>query len=277
MRTIATCCAAIEVLAAGLFAVPSGAQAPVKPPKPGTQAPMPMPPTTPSKPTDRSGWPSPTADDATHTFALLDLLEYQRVGTVNVLRWDSLNWRGGDRIRVWVKSEGELNFENPLGGEADLQLLYGRLVSPFFDLQVGARVEQHYERDAKPVRAFAVVTLQGLSPGRFEVEPALFLSNKGKLLGRFTGSLDLYRTQRLILQPRLETEIAAQRDEAFGIERGVNDVEIGVRARYEISRKVAPYLGVSYRWSFGATRERVLREGGAPNEAQLAAGMRVWR
>lgn len=266
MRTpLTTACAVVQVLAAGLCAIPSGAQVP-----------MPMPPTQP-RPVDRSDWPSPTADDATHTFALLDLLEVQRVGAVNVLRWDSLNWRGGDRIRVWVKSEGELNFASPLGGEADLQLLYGRLISPFFDLQLGARVEQHYERESSPVRAFAVVALQGLSPGRFEVEPSLFLSNKGQLVGRFTGSLDLYRTQRLILQPRLETEFAAQRDGAFGIERGINDVELGVRARYEITRKVAPYLGVAYRWSFGATRERVLREGGAPNEAQVAAGIRLWR
>lgn len=227
--------------------------------------------------TDRTGWPSPTADNATYSLALFDLLEYQRVQTVNALRWDFLNWRGGDRRRFWAKSEGELNLGARLGGEADLQLLYGKLVSPFFDLQVGARVEQHYERAARPVRAFAAVSLQGLSPGRFDVEPALFLSNKGKVMGRFTGSLDLYRTQRVILQPRLETEFAVQRDAEFGLERGLNDVELGVRVRYEIRREVAPYLGVAYRQSFGATRERVLRERGAPNELQVAAGVRVWR
>lgn len=226
---------------------------------------------------DRSGWPSPTADDATYTFMLFDLLEYQRVGSVNALRWDFLGWRGGDRNRFWLKSEGELNFESPLGGEADLQLLYGRLISPFFDLQLGVRFEQHYERDSKPRRVFAVIGLQGLAPGRFEVEPALFLSNKGKVSGRFTGSLDLYQTQRLILQPRLETEFAAQRDDEFGVERGLSDVELGVRLRYEIRREFAPYFGVSYRRSFGATRERVLREGGAPNEVQFSVGVRMWR
>ena len=226
---------------------------------------------------DRSGWPSPTADDATYTFMLFDLLEYQRVGTVNALRWDFLGWRGDDKHRFWFKSEGELNFESPLGGEADLQLLYGKLISPFFDLQLGVRFEQHYERDSKPKRVFAVIGLQGLAPGRFEIEPALFLSNKGKVSGRFTASLDLYQTQRLVLQPRLETEFAAQRDNEFGVERGLSDVEIGVRLRYEIRREFAPYFGVSYRRSFGATRDRVLREGGAPNEIQFVIGVRTWR
>jgi copper resistance protein B len=226
---------------------------------------------------DRSGWPSPTADDAPYTFVLFDLFEYQRVGDVNAVRWDVLGWRGGDTHRLWIKSEGALNFESPLGGDADLQVLYGRLISPFFDLQLGARVEQRYEREGKPTRVFAVVGVQGLAPGRFEVEPALFVSNTGKVSGRFTASLDLYQTQRLIWQPRFETEIAAQRDEEFGVERGLNDAELGVRLRYEIRREFAPYFGVSYRRSFGATRERVLREGGDPSELQVVIGVRMWR
>ena len=226
---------------------------------------------------ERAGWPEPVADSETYSLALFDLLEYQRVGSVDVLRWDFLGWRGGDKNRLWVRSEGELNFVRPLGGEADIQMLYGRLVSPFFDLLVGARVEQHYEGGRNPTRAFGVVSFQGLAPGRFEVEPSLFLSNKGKVSGRFTSSLDLYQTQRLILQPRFETEFAFQRDEDFGVERGISDFEVGMRLRYEVRREFAPYFGVSYRRSLGATRGRVLREGGDPNEVQFVVGVRWWR
>lgn len=226
---------------------------------------------------DRTGWPEPVADSETYSLALFDLLEYQRVGSVNVLRWDFLGWRGGDKHRLWVRSEGDLNFVRPLGGEADLQLLYGKLVSPFFDLLVGGRVEQHYERGRNPTRAFAVVSLQGLAPGRFEVEPSLFLSHRGKVSGRFTSSLDLYQTQRLILQPRFETEFTFQRDEDFGVERGINDFEVGLRLRYEMRREFAPYFGVSYRRSLGATAARVAREGGDPNELQFVVGVRWWR
>ena len=144
-----------------------------------------------------------------------------------------------------------------------------RLVSPFFDLLIGARVEQHYEGGRNPTRAFGVVSL--------EVEPSLFLSNKGKVSGRFTLSLDLYQTQRLILQPRFETEFAFQRDEDFGVERGISDFEVGVRLRYEVRREFAPYLGVSYRRRLGATRGARAREGGDPNEVQFVVGVRWWR
>ena len=226
---------------------------------------------------EKSKWPEPVGDDMPYSYALFDLLEYQRVEGANALRWDFLNWRGGDKRRVWFKSEGDLNFASPLGGKADLQLLYGKLIAPFFDLQIGARVEQRYERGARPTRVFAVVGLQGLAPGRFEIEPSHFLSNKGKVSGRFTASLDLYKTQRLVLQLRFETEFAAQRDAAFGVERGINDIEVGLRLRYEIRREFAPYFGISYRQSLGATRSRAIREGSGSNEIQIVIGVRTWR
>lgn len=226
---------------------------------------------------EKSKWPEPVDDDAPYSYALFDLLEYQRVEGANALRWDFLSWRGGDRNRFWFKSEGALTFESQLGGAVDVQALYGKLIAPFFDFQIGARVEQRYERGASRTRVFAVVGLQGLAPGRFEIEPALFLSNKGKVSGRFTATADLLQTQRLILQPRFETEFAAQRDDEFGVERGISDFEVGLRLRYEIRREFAPYVGVSYRQSLGATRSRLLREGGDSNELQIVVGVRMWR
>ena len=243
----------VIALAAGVFAAPSWAQD-----------------------SERQGWPAPVSDNGAYTSRLVDVLEVQRAAGANAVRWDLVSWHGGDVHRLWVKSEGALYPSSHPGGEADLQLLYGKLVSPFFDLQLGGRIEQHYERDSSPARIFAVVALQGLSPGRFEVDPALFLSNKGKVSGRFTASLDVLQTQRLVLQPRIETEFALQRDDAFGVERGIGDAEIGLRLRYEIRREYAPYVGVSYRRDFGATRDRVIREGGDPNEVRLVFGVRLW-
>jgi copper resistance protein B len=121
-----------------------------------------------------------------------------------------------------------------------------------------------------------VVGLQGLAPGRFEVNPSIFLSHKGKVSGRFTASLDVLQTQRLVLQPRVDTEFAFQKDEPFGVETGIGEAEIGLRIRYEIRREYAPYVGISYRRDFGATRDRVIREGGSPNDVQLVFGVRTW-
>lgn len=221
-------------------------------------------------------WPSPVADNAPYSMVLLDLLEYDQIGSVGAARWDLVGWWGSDWRRFWLKSEGTLYGGSESGGQWDVQALYGKLVSPFFDLQLGLRVEQHREVEADPTRAFAVIGVQGLAPHRIEVEPALFLNNKGKLSGRLTASYDTLITQRLIVQTRFETEMAAQRDAAFGVESGLNDAELGVRLRYEVRRELAPYVGLSYRRSFGATRDRVLREGGNPNEPQAVLGLRTW-
>ena len=68
------------------------------------------------------------------------------------------------------------------------------------------------------------------------------------------SSIDLLLTQRLIIQPRLEVNAAVQSVPTFGIGAGINDVEFEARLRYEIKRKFAPYVGVSWlrRTSFAA-------------------------
>ena len=223
----------------------------------------------------RSKWPNPVDDNANYSYVLVDLLEFQRIRGINAMRWDALGWYGGDKQRLWIKSEGERYGSSRTGGEADVQALYGKLIAPFFDLQAGVRYEKHFE-NANPQRVFAVLGLQGLAPGRFDIEPAFFVSNKGKTLVRFSGTYEILLTQRLILQPRFETEIAFQRDSEFGVPRGVNDVEAGLRLRYEVRRELAPYFGVTFRQSFDSTAQRVQREGGVPNALEFVVGLRMW-
>jgi copper resistance protein B len=230
----------------------------------------------PTAASDKSMWPYPIGDRASYSNLLIDLLEYQRVNDVNGLRWNLVGWHGGDERRLWIKSEASLYPDAHGGGEFDVQALFGKLVTSFFDLQVGGRFEQHREVDNTPVRAFAVIGLQGLSRYRFDLEPMLFLSNKGKLSGRFAASYDTRLTQRMIVQTRVETELAAQRDEEFGIDRGVNDIDVGIRVRHEIRREFAPYVGVTYRHRFAATADRVRREGGIPSAVEVSAGVRTW-
>jgi copper resistance protein B len=224
---------------------------------------------------ERSKWPSPVDDSANNSYVLFDLLEFQRIRGINAIRWDALGWYGGDKQRLWIKSEGEQYGSSRTGGEADVQALYGKLIAPYFDFQAGVRYEKHFESN-NPQRVFAVVGLQGLAPGRFDIEPAFSVSNKGKTSVRFTGTYDTLLTQRLILQPRFETEIAFQRDNEFGVSRGVNDVEVGLRLRYEVRRELAPYFGVTFRKSFDATAQRVLSEGGVPNALEFVVGLRMW-
>ena len=224
-----------------------------------------------------AGWPSPTDDHHVYSYILFDNLEYQRVrGGINALNWSIQGWRGGDVNRFWFKSEGfETSRLGIVGAQVDGQALYGRAISPYFDFQTGIRYETHLQSDRTVNRVFAVVALQGLAPYRFDLEPELFLSNKGKVSGRVTASTDWLLTQRLILQPRIETEFAFQSDTDFGIDRGFNDAGASLRMRYEVRRELAPYVGIGFLQDFGATQNRSQKEGSVPNQLQFIFGIRL--
>ena len=223
--------------------------------------------------TEQAGWPEPVTDRETFGYLLLDNTEFQRQnGGPNAFRWDSFGWRGGDVHRFWVKSEGRIATESSEGTEIEAQGLYGKLISAFFDLQAGVRVRGGTD----PTRVYAVLGLQGLSPYRFEIEPTVFVSHKGQVSGRFTATYDVLLAQRLILQPRIETNVAVQRDEAIGVGTGWNDAELGARLRYEIRREFAPYVGLTWKESFGATHRLTVRDGGDASHFVVVAGVRAW-
>ena len=221
---------------------------------------------------ERKDWPDPVSDSATLGLFLFDNSEFQRARGPNAFRWDVFGWRGGDVHRFWFKSEGRMATETREGSEIEAQGLYGKLISAFFDLQTGVRVRGGTD----PTRVYAVLGLQGFSPYQFEVEPSLFLSHKGQVSGRLTATYDVLLSQRLILQPRLETNVAVQRDEEIGIGAGWNDAELGARLRYEARREFAPYVGVTWKESFGATHRLTTQGGGDPYHFVVVAGARAW-
>ena len=65
--------------------------------------------------------------------------------------------------------------------------------------------------------------------------------------------------------------------ERFTTGSGLNNIEYGVRVRYEISRKFAPYAGVSFDRSFFGTAAMVRQEGGDPSQIRFVLRVRMWR
>lgn len=225
---------------------------------------------------ERNGWPEPTADSAKYSYFLVDLLEYQESRDPGAIRWDMFGWYGGDVERLWIKTEGTQSTSRSVGSEQEAQLLYGQLITPFFDAQAGVRYAHRSGPGPNRSRVYAVIGLQGLAPYRYELEPALFVSQKGQISARVTATYDLLLTQRLILQPRLEFSAAVQKDREFEIGSGLVDTEIGARLRYEVRREFAPYIGVSWKQSYGSTRRLVEAEGNAASVVSAVAGVRMW-
>ncbi len=56
----------------------------------------------------------------------------------------------------------------------------------------------------------------------------------------------------------------------------MNNLEFGVRLRYEIRREFAPYVGVSLERSFGETATLVREDEGNPSQIRFVAGVRAW-
>jgi copper resistance protein B len=206
----------------------------------------------------------------TFSQVMIDIAEISIRDGKEGYRWEGEGWFGGDINRLVVKTEGEGTFGEPLES-AEAQALYSRAIGPYFNLQGGLRHD--FEPKARTYAAFGV---EGLAPYWFEVEAHGFVSTKGDLLGRLAASYDQRITQRLILQPRFEFNLAAQDVPESGIGAGFSDVEIDLRLRYEIAREVAPYVGVSYSSKFGRTADFARTAGEEASSTNLVVGIRAW-
>lgn len=212
------------------------------------------------------------------SFSQFELLEYRFTSSgPDLFVWDFGGWYGGDYHRLWVKTEGELELSGVNQGEGELQLLYSRLISPYWDFQVGARAKQNLGRGfADNSRTYAVIGLEGLSPFMFEVEPAIYISDRGEVSAELTASFDVRLAQRLVLQPRVDADVTVQGDKRFGTGRGGTGIDLGARLRYNIAREIAPYVGVSWERSFGANARIARDEGESPGKVSLVTGFQLW-
>ena len=204
-------------------------------------------------------------------FISLNLAEYQARKGRDGFRWEGEAWYGGDINRLTLKSEGETLFGEGIES-GEVQALYSRAIGPYFNAQAGIR--QDFGRG--PDRSYAVVGFEGLAPYWFEVEGALFLSDKGDVLARLEASYDQRLTQRLILQPMGEVNFALQDVPESGIGSGLSDVELGLRLRYEIVREFAPYVGVEWARKVGDTARFARADGDDADSVSLVAGVKLW-
>lgn len=186
-----------------------------------------------------------------------------------LINWDIDGWVGGDRERVWLRAEGEI--EDGLMHAAEAQFYYGWNVDMFWDALVGVR--QDFEPDSK---TYLAASLVGLAPYFFETEASVFLADDGDVSARFKQSLDLLITQQWILEPHLELNAYAQDVPERGVGAGLSDVELGVQMRYEITRQFAPYVDLVWERQLGETASITRAAGEDVENTTLRVGLRVW-
>lgn len=223
------------------------------------------------------GWQAPVTDHWTGRL-LFDRFEYAAGEDEDTFNYEAIGWYGGDRNRLWLETEGEhiLDPGDEGGHLEEFDLLYGRLISAFWDLQFGPSYEREYGPGPDRDRFSAVLGIQGLAPQWFEVDANLRVSEDGDASADLETEYHVMLSQRTVLQPRFETRYAFSKVPEFGVGEGPTNVKLGLRLRYEIRREFAPYVGVSWNRKLGDTADLAEAEGGDDSRLTALAGVRWW-
>lgn len=213
----------------------------------------------------------PVMDSGIFAHVLLDQFEGRTDGSRTNMRWDGQGWLGTDNDKLWIKSEGFVRSDGKVD-DGRHEFLYDRAITTYFDLQGGIRTDL----DSHRTRNWAAFGFQGLAPLFFDLEATGYVSDQGHFAGRLQASYDLLITQRLILQPEIELNLYSKADPARLVGAGVSDIDTGLRLRYELSRKFAPYIGVAYEGKFGQTAAFARTAGESRSAVRFVFGARTW-
>ena len=209
-------------------------------------------------------------DDAALGMLLIDRLEYFDGRNDNGVALEAQGSYGTNANKLWVKAEGERS----AGRLQDLrtEALWDRPIGIYWNTQLGAR----HDFGVGPGRTWAAFGVQGLAPYWFDVEATVYVGQSGRTAFRFESEYELLLTQRLILQPRVEMNLYGRDDPQRGIGAGLSNAELGVRLRYEFTRKFAPYVGVEFERKFGRTADFARAAGEPAFDPRLVAGLHFW-
>lgn len=201
---------------------------------------------------------------------MLDQAEYQTGPEGSGYSWDAEAWIGGDLNRLVIKTEGQGTQASGLE-DAEWQALYSRAIGPYTDIQAGIRQDV-----GTNVATYAAFGIEALLPYWLKADAAVFISGRGDAFARLEGTYDLFLSQRLVLQPNLELNIAMQDVPSAQIASGVTDMTAGLRLRYDITRNFSPYAGVELVRTIGGT-ETLHRTAGEPIEnTRFVLGIRTF-
>ncbi|SEA46581.1 copper resistance protein B [Microbulbifer marinus] len=198
-------------------------------------------------------------------------LEYRRDGDIEKELWEIDAWYGGDHNKLYLESEGE----REVGGKtesAKLEVFWNHALRPFWDLQLGVR----HDFNPRESRSFLAGGIQGMTPYGFETDLTGYISEDGDASWRLEMERGFHFTQRLELEPRLETDFSFSEVPDYNIGDGFTGIELGLRLRYMITPKFAPYIGISWEQKLGETADLIEADGGKTEFTFAVAGFRFW-
>ena len=156
--------------------------------------------------------------------------------------------------------------------DARTELLWGYAAAPFWDTQLGLRIDG----GQGPARTWLAFGVEGTAPYHIDTRATAYLGQGGRAALRLALSYDAYLTQKLVLQPRTEWTLNSRDDTARGVGRGLSSAIAGLRLRYEITPQIAPYVGVEWQRGFGRTADLLRAGGERAGTTRWVAGVSFW-
>ena len=156
--------------------------------------------------------------------------------------------------------------------DARTELLWGYAAAPFWDTQLGLRIDG----GQGPTRTWLAFGVEGTAPYHIDTRATAYLGQGGRAALRLALSYDAYLTQKLVLQPRTEWTLNSRDDAARGVGRGLSSAIAGLRLRYEITPQIAPYVGVEWQRGFGRTADLLRAGGERAGTTRWVAGVSFW-
>ncbi|MFC2995756.1 copper resistance protein B [Acinetobacter sichuanensis] len=138
----------------------------------------------------------------------------------------------------------------------DAKVLYSRMIADFWDVQAGVRYRSqkveldHHVKDSEE-QLDAVIGLHGMAPYFFETDAYFYAGEENYSGLSLETERDLLLTQKLIFKPYLDLDVVFSDDSKYAKKSGLSSLTTGIETRYEISKKVMPYLDIAYEYSKG--------------------------
>ena len=219
--------------------------------------------------------PSAHAQEKNFTFYGFQLEEFEhRWGDEReeLAVWNGDAFIGTDEIKLRWLGEGEYDLRASKAESLENRLVLQAPVSDFFDVKAGARLVSPKGKS----RWYGVLGLTGLAKQWVEIDADLFVSEKGDASVRLDADYEILLTNRLILVPSADIDVAFSDDRKMEVGRGLSSAEFSLRLSYDlVDRSVAPYVGAVWERKFGRTADFAREEGEDIEAWFLTVGMRI--
>ena len=177
---------------------------------------------------------------------------------------------GDDLNTFWLTTKGSTQLGET--DSAEVRLFYSRTIRPYIGVQLGWR------RDLKPEpqRDLLGFGLLGVMPYKIGADASFFIGESGRTAARLEIAYKHWFTQKLSLTPDLEANFYGEDDPERGIGSGLSDLDLGLRVRYQITKGVSPYTGITWKGNFGNTADMIKSTGEDTSDLRLMLGVTLW-